>query len=731
MTKKNSSNKKHLCKLPPYEVEEVLTLDEVKQKLGWEITAFNLPDAWSITQGEGVKIAICDTGCDLDHPDLVGNLLPGINFVQPGTPPNDDNQHGCVSPDCLVHTNFCGIETIENLFNRLNCNVQEITDKDGTYQIKNLKGMGIKTYSFNSDSQKTEIGEIESIQKLPIVGEIVEIELQGNICYSLTPWHPVYTIKNKHHNVYEIIRKRADEIIKGDWFVFPRGNNSGRLVNEPYRLRYGTQYICNKCGHIPKYFLNGHPSKCKKCLTCCWKINTKEILINSDLAYLAGIVLTDGYIGKDRFEVSSETIEILEKVKLIADRFGWTNAIDKQRILVYGKEGTAILSNLGIFQKNKSLTQTLPEFVGKSPYDVICAFIAGVVDGDGCISPTNTSNRITTGSKNFAQKMCSLLNSIGLSSSINGPCFDKRKNRKIKSDNPIYNIVFPSVPEEIHKLFCHPNKKERSNVVPKYRRVGRIVKNIKRSNYNGYFYDFTIKDYHNYIGNGHFVSNTHVAGIICAKNNEIGMVGAAPLAKIIPVKVLNAKGGGDLNVVAQGIRWSADNGADIISMSLGSPRPLAGIRKAIQYAETKGIPVFVAAGNAGQTKEVFYPANYPETIAVGSIDENFDRSNFSNTGDRLDFMAPGGKIFSTVPDNWYAYFSGTSMACPFVVGIAALCLSYQRQHGHTITGAEQFRQLFRKHTIPISNPSFAGQKFFQGFGIIDTRDFKKWIETNL
>ena len=141
---------------------------------------------------------------------------------------------------------------------------------------------------------------------------------------------------------------------------------------------------------------------------------------------------------------------------------------------------------------------------------------------------------------------------------------------------------------------------------------------------------------------------THVTGILVAANNDIGMVGVCPKAKVMPVKVLNSKGSGNLLDVAKGVVWAVDNGADIITMSLGSPMKVQQVRKAIQYAASKGVPTFVAAGNAGNTKEVFYPANYPETIAIGAIDENFARAKFSNTGRNLDFMAPGVDIFSTL-----------------------------------------------------------------------------------
>lgn len=220
--------------------------------------------------------------------------------------------------------------------------------------------------------------------------------------------------------------------------------------------------------------------------------------------------------------------------------------------------------------------------------------------------------------------------------------------------------------------------------------------------------------------NGH---GTHVAGIIAAENNQIGMVGVAPQSKVMPVKVLDRNGNGNLVDVAKGIRWAADNGADLICMSLGSPNPVQEVRKAIQYAQARGVVCFVAAGNSGVTKRVFYPADYPETIAIGSIDENMNRSSFSNTGQNLDFMAPGGKIFSTVPDDWYAVLSGTSMAAPFATGVGALLLSYARTKGlqERFKNARDYVEEFRKHTIPVGDMNLKDRSFYEGFGIIDPK----------
>lgn len=226
--------------------------------------------------------------------------------------------------------------------------------------------------------------------------------------------------------------------------------------------------------------------------------------------------------------------------------------------------------------------------------------------------------------------------------------------------------------------------------------------------------------------NGH---GCHVTGIICALDNDIGIVGVAPRAKVRPVKVLDKNGSGDLDTVAKGIRWATEKGVDFITMSLGSPTETPQIKEAIDYAESKGIVVFCAAGNAGQTRQIFYPAAYPNVIGIGAIDSKFDRANFSCTGPDLDFLAPGVKILSTVPDNWYAILSGTSMANPFAVGIACLLLSHKRKKHlkMKLNVAQDYIDAFKNFTIPTSNPKFAGKHFFEGFGIIDARKMNEWI----
>ena len=225
---------------------------------------------------------------------------------------------------------------------------------------------------------------------------------------------------------------------------------------------------------------------------------------------------------------------------------------------------------------------------------------------------------------------------------------------------------------------------------------------------------------------------THCAGIIAACNNEAGIVGVAPKAKIMPIKVLDDNGCGNMEAVLKGLQWAGDNGADLIAMSLGTIDPVEEVRKEIEKLIKNKIVVFCAAGNAGNTKNLLYPAAYAETISIGAIDENCLRADFSCTGPNLDFIAPGVKIYSTIPENTYSFMSGTSMACPFAAGIAALVLSAKRQYNkEEKLSPDQYREIFKQHALPAKNIDKLmdnnGPRFWQGLGIINPSEFSDWV----
>ncbi|MEG4856529.1 S8 family peptidase [Microcoleus sp. K1-B6] len=172
---------------------------------------------------------------------------------------------------------------------------------------------------------------------------------------------------------------------------------------------------------------------------------------------------------------------------------------------------------------------------------------------------------------------------------------------------------------------------------------------------------------------------THVAGAIAAERNDFGITGVAYNAKIMPVRVLPEFGSGNFNNFAAGIRYAADNGANVINFSIGGWSPSMEVSEAIQYATNKGVVVVMAAGNDGFS-EPSYPAMYADRfgIGVGGVDINGRMDEFSNrAGFRpLDYLvAPGVDIYSTTPYNTYETYSGTSMAAPHVAGVAALVLN--------------------------------------------------------
>ncbi len=182
--------------------------------------------------------------------------------------------------------------------------------------------------------------------------------------------------------------------------------------------------------------------------------------------------------------------------------------------------------------------------------------------------------------------------------------------------------------------------------------------------------------------NGH---GTHVAGIIAALNNRVGIVGVAPMAKIYAMKVIGASGYGTLSSVADGVLECIKIGANVINMSLAAQKgpPEAYVDPmaiAVQAAINAGIKVVVASGNNAQDMANYIPASYPGVITVGAIQvvqkSKIQLLYFSNIGlGAKDYVAPGGNVRSTWTGGQYAVASGTSMAAPHVAGVVALMLS--------------------------------------------------------
>jgi len=182
-------------------------------------------------------------------------------------------------------------------------------------------------------------------------------------------------------------------------------------------------------------------------------------------------------------------------------------------------------------------------------------------------------------------------------------------------------------------------------------------------------------------GNRH---GTHCAGIAAAvTNNKIGIASFSPnnaFVEVSSVKVLAAFGGGTQAGIIKGIIKAADAGADVISMSLGgisNDSRQKAYKEAVEYANKKGAIVVVAAGNSNANAKLYAPANTPGVITVAAMDQGLKRAKFSNfiTDIDMGICAPGVDIYSTIPDNKYAAFSGTSMATPQVAGLLGIMKS--------------------------------------------------------
>lgn len=243
---------------------------------------------------------------------------------------------------------------------------------------------------------------------------------------------------------------------------------------------------------------------------------------------------------------------------------------------------------------------------------------------------------------------------------------------------------------------------------------------------NGY-----VDDYYgwNFVGNnndpmddnGH---GTHVAGIIGAANNDIGVTGVAYNCKIMPVKAGNSSGYFNNSDIASAITYAYMNGADVINMSFGGTSMTMAVQDALEQAYTTSFLV-AAAGNDGLPNEphpysldyeTVYPASLPYVDGVMSVNANNVMSSFTNWDpykeNKIEYecMAPGEAIQSTFPGNRYASLSGTSMAAPVVSGIAALLRSVCTDKSQFSTKYLMSQIINTSETSPIDFDSMFGPK---------------------
>ncbi|OJW78414.1 S8 family serine peptidase [Spirosoma sp. 48-14] len=186
--------------------------------------------------------------------------------------------------------------------------------------------------------------------------------------------------------------------------------------------------------------------------------------------------------------------------------------------------------------------------------------------------------------------------------------------------------------------------------------------------------------------NGH---GTHVAGIIGAKNNSIGVTGIASGATLVSLRVLDDDGEGRLSGIIQAINYVAQNGksGDVVNLSLGGESTSSTLDAAITRAANLGILFAIAAGNDGKDANNYSPSrvNHANVFTVSAMDSKNQFASFSNFGTSVDVCAYGVRITSTYKNAAYATLSGTSMAAPHVAGLLYIRGANLPTHG-TVTG---------------------------------------------
>ena len=226
---------------------------------------------------------------------------------------------------------------------------------------------------------------------------------------------------------------------------------------------------------------------------------------------------------------------------------------------------------------------------------------------------------------------------------------------------------------------------------------------------------------------------THVAGTIAATDDGLGIVGVAPDAKIMPIVIFDTVGYVGDDEVAEGIIWAVNNGADILQNSWGGWGYSYTLKEAFDYALDRDVVVTVSAGNDHTDQHVHYPSGYPGIIQVAAVEFNggkYRTTWFSNRSDAITVGAPGVDILSTVPQatalgyeggeladsfgGLYAFYQGTSMACPHVSGVVALL-----KEKYPDAKVWQIRKLIEQGAVDIDKD---GYDHDSGFGLVNAKN---------
>lgn len=690
--------------LPPYSVAFPAMAFSQEDGVDWGVAAYGIPELWKQYRGEGVTVAVVDSGI-AKHPAI--EVREWRNFSADASE-FDSLGHGCIAPHDEVYTSACGVQMISTLFDRVDGVQHELPDQS---VIKDVSRLGIHTLGYDPDTQQTVRRKVLAVHKLTHSGRVIKVRTrEGELTF--TPWHPVYVQTSQRGADRSTKRIRADELQAGDRLVTSRRNDG--VYGDTHLIHLEPRWICRWCGYVAR---RGNRTHCKSCDKCRWHEGPvqRSLPLNGDLAFFLGLVASDGHVMK-----SGTTISFHNRDRRLADVFDElcvklfnrhakerkpdprSPGVIEQRL--HSVDAWSICRKQMGMQSNKSRSIEFPELIAKSSPDVILSFLAGVIEGDGSICKRTGRIRVATGSEKFARRMVSVCRFLGMYASM----------AKVQPSRTGFKTPDHSWCVRI----CNDNRlasKLRVKKVPlPVRCVDRralTVTDISVEPYQGFMYDLTVEGSHNYAANGVIVSNTHVAGVIAARKGPCR--GIAPGASLISCKALGHSGTGSNTAVAEAVEYATEAKADIIGMSLGSESPDPRLHAAIKSAHEAGVIVVCAAGNDGGS--VNYPAAFAETIAVGAVDRHGNACPFSCRGKEIAIAAPGQDITSTWLNEGYATLTGTSMAAPFVVGTLALYVSSLKKRGEPVNHQAVLKALSQT----AKDAGEAGKDDIYGWGLVN------------
>lgn len=657
--------------------------------------------------GKGERVAVLDTGVDANHRELRGQV-DAFCFID-GCKDNptymDSSGHGCVNGNARIINSFSGMSSIEDFYNHIDLREFKNDNLTDAYS-KDISKLNINTLSLVGD--KIEKRKITHVHKFNICEELFEVDF-GVSKVLLTPWHPTYIITSSRGRKKTIAKKPADKLNIGDKVVL---NNCFRSIGEQ------------------EIYVNGH-------------------LLDEDMAWLAGIIFTDGHLVDAKKHNNNYVIMISQSVdnksillrcsEIIKYKFGYESVIvkdDRSKCLTLkasNKQAWTFFNSFGIPFGDKSKSINLPNIITRGTAKVIESFIAGLIDGDGSVSKKDGRVRIITGSYTFADNFKIWTNSVGIRSSYS-TIVDTRS--RFGGISTYYQIRLQITEGIASKIFTERKRNACSSLLHDKNLTARSIVNIKRVVFNGNMFDLTVEKSHNYLAEGMIISNTFCTSQIVSKRDGFGIIGVAPEASCFAGRVLYGDGR-DRGMyrfeyfLANAINAAVNDGCGVISMSLGSPHKSPIIGKAVDAAVEKGVLLFAAAGNEGMSGSPYksYPAAFENVISVGSssaldLPHWYTTSGIGNN--RLE--QPEASISSVeyywgcLPGNKYGKMTGTSQACPTLAGVALLWRQAMREKNILPIGKDvlkEFREWLRKNTVDTNNN---GWDNILGYGVLKLKN---------